>query len=75
MITNHAAAVASCTGTWQQKLKCGWNEPVSPAAHAGTTSGHSLLPVLAVLLVAFLIFRFARSRKKSSSSATAGAGR
>lgn len=72
MITHHATAVASSTGTWQQRWNCGWNKPVSPAvAHAGYDFGHSRLPALVVLAVVILI---ARSRKKSRSPATAGAG-
>ena len=76
MITNLAGAAATCTGTWSQKRKCGWNQPVSPAVgHAGSDFGHSLLPVLAVLAVVILIARAARKRKKSSSPAAAGARR
>ena len=76
MITNLAAAAASCsTGTWAQKWKCGWNQPVSPAVpHAGYNFGHSLLPALVVLLVIIFIARSARKRKKSRTTAPAGAG-
>ena len=75
MITHHAAAVASCTGTWQQRWNCGWNKPVSPAvAHAGYDFGHSLLPALAVLAVVILIARSVKKRKKARSAAPAGAG-
>ena len=76
MITNLAAAAASCsTGTWSQKWKCGWNQPVSPAAgHAGYDFGHSLLPALAVLAVVVLIARSVKRRKKARAAAPAGAG-
>ena len=76
MITHLAAAAASCsTGTWAQRFKCGWNEPVSPAVpHAGYDVGHSLLPALAVLAVVILIVRSVRKRKKARSPAPAGAG-
>ena len=75
MITNLAAAAASCTGTWPQKWNCGWNKPVSPAvAHAGYDFGHSLLPALAVLAVVILLVRSAKRRKKGRSAAPAGAG-
>jgi hypothetical protein len=76
MITHLAAAAASCsTGTWAQKWKCGWNQPVPASVpHAGYTFGHSLLPALAVLLVIILLARSARKRKKSRTAAPAGAG-
>jgi hypothetical protein len=76
MITNLAGAAARCnTGTWSQKWKCGWNQPVSPAvAHAGYDFGHSLLPALAVLAVVILIARLAKKRKKGRSLAPARAG-
>jgi hypothetical protein len=74
MITHHAAAAASCTGTWQQRWNCGWNKPVSPAvAQAGYDFGHGLLPALVVLAVVILIARSVKKRK-SRSLATAGAG-
>jgi hypothetical protein len=76
MINHLAAAAASCsTGTWAQKWKCGWNQPVPAAvSHVGYTFGHSLLPALAVLLVVVLLARSARRRKKSRTAAPAGAG-
>ena len=75
MITHLAAAAASCsTGTWAQKRKCGWNQPVPASVpHAGYTFGHSLLPALLVLLVIILIAKSARRRKKSRTAAPAGA--
>jgi hypothetical protein len=73
MITNLAAA-ASCTGTWAQRWKCGWNKPVSPAvAHAGYDFGHSLLPALFVLAVTILIARSVKRRRKARGAAPAGA--
>jgi hypothetical protein len=75
MITNLAAGAASCAGTWSQKWKCGWNQPVlRAAAHAGYDFGHSLLPVLAALAAVILIARSAKKRKKTRSAAPAGAG-
>ena len=75
MITNLAAGAASCAGTWSQKWKCGWNQPVSPSvAHAGYDFGHSLLPVLAALAAVILIARSAKRRKKARAAAPAGAG-
>ena len=73
MITHLAAAAASCsTGTWEQKWKCGWNQPVPVSVpHAGYNFGHSLLPALVVLLVIILI---ARKRKRRRPAAPAGAG-
>ena len=74
MITNLAAGAASCTGTWSQRWKCGWNQPVSPAVgHAGYDFGHSLLPALAVLAVVILIARSAKRRKKARAATPAGA--
>jgi len=77
MITNLAAAAASCsTGTWAQKWKCGWNQPVSPAvSHAGYNFGHSLLPALVVLAVIIVIARSARRRKKTRSAPAGAAAR
>jgi len=76
MITHLAAAAPACTGTWSQKWKCGWNQPVSPAvAHAGYNFGHSLFPALAVLFVVVLIAKAVKKRKKGRSAAPAGAGR
>jgi hypothetical protein len=75
MITHHAAAAARCTGTWSQKWKCGWNQPVPPAVtHAGYDFGHNLLPALAVLAVVILIARSVKRRKKTRAAAPAGAG-
>jgi hypothetical protein len=76
MITNLAAAAANCNaGTWPQRWKCGWNQPVSPAvAHAGYDSGHSLLPALLVLAVVILIARSVRKRRKGRAAAPASAG-
>jgi hypothetical protein len=75
MITHHAAAAASCAGTWSQRWNCARNQPVSPAvAHAGYDFGHSLLPALFVLLLVLLLVRSVKKRKKSRSPATAGAG-
>jgi hypothetical protein len=76
MITHLAAAAASCnTGTWAQRWKCGWNEPVSPAvAHAGSGFGHSLVPALLVLVVVILIARSVRKRRRGRAAATASAG-
>ena len=74
MTTNLAGAAASCTGTWSQKWNCGWK--TSPGvAQAGYDTGHSLIPVLAVLLAAFLLVAVVRKRRKSSAPATAGARR
>lgn len=76
MITNHAVAAASCTGTWQQRWNCGWKQPTSSALpQAGYDFGRSLLPALVVLLVVVFLVRAARRRKKGRSAATAGAGR
>jgi hypothetical protein len=76
MITNLAAAVASCnTGTWAQRWKCGWKQPVSPAvAHAGYDFGHSLVPALVVLVVVILVARSVRKRRRGRAAAPAGAG-
>jgi hypothetical protein len=76
MITHLAAAAASCnTGTWAQRWKCGWNEPVSPAvAHAGSGFGHSLVPALLVLAAVILIARSVRKRRRGQAAATASAG-
>ena len=76
MNTYLAAAAANCNaGTWSQKRKCGWNQPVSPAVgHAGYDFGHSLLPALAVLLVVILIARSVRRRRKGRPAAPAAAG-
>jgi hypothetical protein len=74
MITHHAAAAASCTGTWSQKWNCGWK--TSPeVAQAGYDVGHSLVPVLAVILVLILLVSVARKRRKSSAPAAAGVRR
>ena len=75
MITYLAAAAANCNaGTWSQRWKCGWNQPVSPAVgHAGYDFGHSLLPALAVLAVVILIARSMKRRKKARAAAPAGA--
>jgi LPXTG-motif cell wall-anchored protein len=74
MTINLAAAAPSCTGTWAQKWNCGWK--TSPGvAQAGYDAGHSLIPLLAVLLVAFLVVSVVRKRRKSSTPATAGARR
>ena len=75
MIINLAGAAASCTtGIWAQQFKCGWNQPVSPAApNAGYTFGHSGLPALAVLVVVILLVRSVRRRRKGRSPAPAGA--
>ena len=74
MITHHAAAAASCTGTWSQKWNCGWK--TSPGvAQAGYDVGHSLVPVLAVILVLILLVSVARKQRKSSTPAAAGARR
>ena len=76
MITHHAAAAASCTGTWQQRWNCGWNKPVSPAvAHAGYDFGHSLLPALLVLAVVILIARSMSKRKKARAAPAGAAAR
>jgi ABC-type Fe3+ transport system permease subunit len=76
MITHLAAAAASCnTGTWGQKWACGWDQPVPASVpHAGYTFGHSLLPALVVLVVAFLLVRAVRRRRKGRAPAPAGAG-
>jgi len=75
MINHLATAAASCsTGTWSQRFKCGWNQPVSPAvSHAGYDFGHSLLPALAALAVVILIARSVKRRKKARAAAPAGA--
>jgi hypothetical protein len=76
MITNLAAAAASCTGTWSQRWNCGWNKPVSPAvAQAGFDFGHSLLPALFVLAVVILIARSMRKRKKARAAPAGAAAR
>jgi hypothetical protein len=76
MITHHAVAAASCTGTWQQRWNCGWNKPVSPTvAQSGYDFGHTLLPALVVLAVVIFLVRVAKKRKKGRSAAPAGAGR
>ena len=73
-LANHAAAAASCTGTWAQKWNCG--SKTSPGvAQAGYDFGHSAVPVLAILLVVALLVRVVRKRRKSSAAATAGARR
>ncbi len=75
MITNLAAAAASCTGTWQQRWNCGWKQPTSSALpQAGYDFGRSLLPALVVLTVVILIARSVKRRKKTRSAAPAGAG-
>ena len=75
MIANLAGAAAGCTGTWAQRWKCGWNQPVSPAVgHAGSGFGHVLLSALAVVLVVFLLVRVTKRRKKGRPS-PAGARR
>ena len=75
MVTHLAAAAARCsTGTWAQKWKCGWNQPVPASVpHAGYNFGHSLLPALLVLAVVIFIARSAKKRKKARA-APAGAG-
>ena len=77
MITHLAGAAASCsTGTWSQKWKCDWNQPVSPAvAHAGYDFGHSLLPALVVLAVVILIARSMSKRKKARAAPAGAAAR
>ena len=75
MIANLAGATADCTtGTRAEQWACGWNQPVSPAAHAGYTFGHSGLPALAVLAVVILLVRAVRQRRKGRASAPASAG-
>ena len=75
MMTNLAAGAASCTGTWQQKWKCGWDQPTSATVpHVGYDVGHSLLPALVVLAVVILLVRVAKKRKKGRSAAPASAG-
>ena len=76
MITNHAVAAARCTGTWQQKWNCGWNQPTSATLpKAGYDFGHSVLPALVVLLVVLLLVRAVKRRRKGRSASPAGAGR
>ncbi len=76
MITHLAAGAATCTGTWSQKWKCGWNQPVSPSVtHAGYGVGHNLFPALAVLAVVIFLYRAVKKRGKSRSSSPAGARR
>ena len=74
MITNLAGAAASCTGTWAQKWKCGWNAPSPAVARAGYDFGHNGLVVLAVLFVVILAARAVRKRRKGRSPAPARAG-
>ena len=73
-LANHAAAAASCTGTWSQKWNCGWK--TSPGvAQAGYDVGRSAVPVLAILLAVILLVAVARKRRKSSAPAAAGVRR
>jgi hypothetical protein len=75
MIASLASAAATCTtGTRAQQWACGWNQPVSPAVHAGYTFGHSGLPALAVLVVVILLVRAVRQRRKGRAPAPASAG-
>jgi hypothetical protein len=69
-----AAGAANCpSGTWAQQWECGWHQPTTTAAHLGTVTGHSILPVLlAVLLIAAVVLAAKRAR---GAPARAGARR
>jgi hypothetical protein len=72
---NTHLTAAACSGTWSQKLKCGWNEPTTTAAHAGSTFGHDVLPALILLAVVILVIMAARKRKGRGSTPTASPAR
>jgi hypothetical protein len=60
----HYVIAASCsTGSWEQRWKCGWNQPVTGAANAGNFAGHNVVPVLIGLLIVFAIIALARSSR------------
>lgn len=46
---------AACKGDWQQKLQCGWHQPTTTAANAGSFAGHNVAPFLAVALIVLLV--------------------
>ena len=66
----HAAASAAakvpayCSGwahsitpaQWTQCWKIGWSQPSTTAAKAGYYTGHNIAPVLAVIILAVLVF-------------------
>ena len=67
----HQVIAASCsTGSWEQRWKCGWNQPTGGAANAGYFAGHNVMPALIVLLVVVAIIALAgksRSRRPAAS--------
>jgi hypothetical protein len=71
-----ASAVNSCQqpGTWAQQWACGWNQPTTTAAHLGAVTGHSILPVLLVILAVAAVVLAAR-RSRRGAPARAGARR
>jgi hypothetical protein len=56
---------AACsTGTWTQKLACGWHQPTTGAAHLGSAAGHSAgAALIAVAVVVILIAAFRAARR------------
>ena len=68
-ITYLAAAAANCTsGSWQQKWDCGWNQPTTGAAHAGSFTGHNVVPVLIGLAIVLLAVRAVRKRRNRAGA-------
>jgi hypothetical protein len=78
--TIHAAAVkvpAYCSGwahtitpaQWTQCWKLGWNQPTTTAANAGYYTGHNIVPILAVVVVAFLVFAWLRGSRRRTAAA------
>jgi hypothetical protein len=76
MHDNLAAAAANCsTGTWQQKWDCGWNQPVTGAAHAGQLTGHSIPVAVAAVILLILIVIVAKRAKSARPSPAKTAAR
>ena len=57
------------TGSWSQKLSCGWHEPTTGAAHAGTATGHTGAPILiGIVIVALILLAISKAGKSRSAA-------
>lgn len=56
---------------WTQCWKIGWGQPTTGAAHAGYYTGHNIVPVLAVVILAVLVLAWFRRGKPAPQAAPA----
>jgi hypothetical protein len=68
----NVTAAACTTGSWAQKWKCGWDQPVNTtaASHAGSAVGKAAPIIIGIIIVLLLLAAWNRSRNRSAAPAS-----